>query len=37
MEYYEMPRAGAIKRLLILMRLQWEKIFRAIMDGGVEK
>lgn len=36
-KYYETPRAGAIKCLLILMRLQSEMIFCSIMDGGVEK
>lgn len=36
-EYYETPRAGAIKRLLILMRPQSEMIFYSIMDGEVEK
>lgn len=36
-KYCETPRAGAIKCLLILMRLQSEMIFCSIMDGGVEK
>lgn len=36
LKYYKTPRAGAIKCLLILMRLQSEMIFCSIMDGRVE-